>query len=182
MTVTRRAFGAGCLIAATLASITAARAQSYPNQPVRVIVPFTPGGGTDILTRLLTGKVTALTGWAFVVDNKPGAGGNIGMDAIVKAKPDGYTVGMGQTANLAVNPTLYPKLAYDPLTQVAPVALVASQPVILVVREASPFRTLASKTVITCTGERKIAFDTSNTYQPGSRLHVGAYTHSSCTP
>src|SRR5262249_46575423 len=103
----------------------------------------TPGGGTDILTRLLTNKITALTGLAFVVDNKPGAAGNIGMDAVVKAKPDGYTIGMGQTANLAVNSTLYPKMPYDALTQVAPVALVASQPVIVVVRQDSPLRTLA---------------------------------------
>lgn len=132
-----------CLLAVMMHAITAARAQTYPRQPVRVIVPFTPGGGTDILTRLLTNKITALTGWAFVVDNKPGAAGNIGMDAVVKAKPDGYTIGMGQTANLAVNPTLYPKMPYDALTQVAPVALVASQPVIVVVRQDSPLRTLA---------------------------------------
>jgi tripartite-type tricarboxylate transporter receptor subunit TctC len=138
----------GCAVACLfvvmmLHAITAARAQTYPRQPVRVIVPFTPGGGTDILARLLTNKITALTGWAFVVDNKPGAAGNIGMDAVVKAKPDGYTIGMGQTANLAVNPTLYPKMPYDALTQVATVALVASQPVIIVVRQDSPLRTLA---------------------------------------
>ena len=82
--------------------------------------------------------MTALTNWAFVVDNKPGAGGNIGMDAVVKAKPDGYTIGMGQTANLAVNPTSTRKCPMT-LTQVAPVALVASQPVIIVVRQNHRF-------------------------------------------
>jgi tripartite-type tricarboxylate transporter receptor subunit TctC len=139
----RVACGMACLLSIMALSVTVARAQTYPRQPIRTIVPFTPGGGTDILTRLLTNKISALTGWAFVVDNKPGAAGNIGMDAVVKAKPDGYTIGMGQTANLAVNPTLYPKMPYDPLTQVTPVALVASQPVILVVRQDSPYRTLA---------------------------------------
>jgi tripartite-type tricarboxylate transporter receptor subunit TctC len=143
---TRPNLGVGYVVTAALlfaGSLLPARAQTYPTQPIKIIVPFTPGGGTDILTRLLTNKMTALTNWAFVVDNKPGAGGNIGMDAVVKAKPDGYTIGMGQTANLAVNPTLYPKMPYDSLTQVAPVALVASQPVIIVVRQESPFRTLA---------------------------------------
>src|SRR3712207_6905946 len=99
----------GGVVTATLlfaGSLPSAHAQTYPTSPIKIVVPFPPGGGTDILTRLLTNKITALTNWAFVVDNKPGAGGNIGMDAVVKAKPDGYTIGMGQTANLAINPTL----------------------------------------------------------------------------
>jgi tripartite-type tricarboxylate transporter receptor subunit TctC len=139
----RLARGMAWLLCAMAMSMAAAHAQTYPRAPIRIIVPFTPGGGTDILTRILTNKISALTGWAFVVDNKPGAGGNIGMDAVVKVKPDGYTIGMGQTANLAVNPSLYPKMPYDALTQVAPVALVASQPAIIVVRQDSPLRTLA---------------------------------------
>ena len=116
---------------------------AYPNQPIKVIVPFPPGGGTDVVTRLLVDKLRVATGWTFVVDNKAGAGGNIGLDAVAKSKPDGYTLGMGQTANLAVNPSLYPKMPYDVSKDFTPVALVAGQPVILVVNAASRFKSLA---------------------------------------
>lgn len=116
---------------------------AYPTQPVKVIVPFPPGGGTDVVTRLLADKIRAATGWTLVVDNKAGAGGNIGMDAVAKSKPDGYTVGMGQTANLAINPSLYAKMPYDAAKDLVPVALVAGQPVVLVVNASSRFKTLA---------------------------------------
>jgi tripartite-type tricarboxylate transporter receptor subunit TctC len=116
---------------------------AYPTQPVKVIVPFPPGGGTDVVTRLLADKIRAATGWTLVVDNKAGAGGNIGMDAVAKSKPDGYTVGMGQTANLAINPSLYAKMPYEAAKDLVPVALVAGQPVVLVVNASSRFKTLA---------------------------------------
>ena len=133
----------GCAtLLAALAS--ASHAQSaYPSQPIKVIVPFPPAGGTDVVARLVVEKVRAATGWTFVVDNKAGAGGNIGMDAVAKSKPDGYTLGMGQTANLAINPSLYSKMPYDATKDFVPVALVAGQPVVLVVNAASPFKTMA---------------------------------------
>ena len=133
----------GCAaLLATLAS--ASHAQSaYPSQPIKVIVPFPPAGGTDVVARLVVEKVRAATGWTFVVDNKAGAGGNIGMDAVAKSKPDGYTLGMGQTANLAINPSLYSKMPFDAAKDFVPVALVAGQPVVLVVNTASPFKTVA---------------------------------------
>lgn len=120
-----------------------AQAPSYPAQAVKVIVPFPPGGGTDVLTRLLVNKISATTKWSFVVDNKPGAGGNIGLDAAAKAKNDGYTLAMGQTANLAINPTLYPKMPYDAGRDFAPIVLVAAQSELVVVRADSPFRSLS---------------------------------------
>jgi tripartite-type tricarboxylate transporter receptor subunit TctC len=123
---------------------SASHAQSaYPSQPIKVIVPFPPAGGTDVVARLVVEKVRAATGWTFVVDNKAGAGGNIGMDAVAKSKPDGYTLGMGQTANLAINPSLYSKMPFDAAKDFVPVALVAGQPVVLVVNTASPFKTVA---------------------------------------
>jgi tripartite-type tricarboxylate transporter receptor subunit TctC len=132
------------VVAFFVAAPCAALAQSgYPTQPIKVVVPFPPAGGTDVVTRLLTEKLRAATGWTLVVDNKPGAGGNIGMDFVAKSKPDGYTLGMGQTANLAINPTLFPKMPYDAAKDLVPVALVAAQPVVLVVRADSRFMAVA---------------------------------------
>jgi tripartite-type tricarboxylate transporter receptor subunit TctC len=131
------------VLAATATPLAAQAQAGYPKEPIRLVVPFPPAGGTDVVSRMLTDRVTANTGWNFVVENKAGAGGNIGLDAVAKSKPDGLTLGMGQTANLAINPALYPKMPYDPLKDFAPVALVASQPVVLVVRTESPYKNLA---------------------------------------
>jgi tripartite-type tricarboxylate transporter receptor subunit TctC len=120
-----------------------ARADSYGSEPIKLIVPFPPGGGTDTVARLIADKMRVATGWNFVVDNKAGAGGNIGMDFVAKSKPDGLTLGMGQTANLAINPSLYPKMPYDASKDFAPIAVIASQPVVLVVRADAPYKTLA---------------------------------------
>jgi len=120
-----------------------ASAQSFPGGPIRMVVPFPPGGGTDVLTRLVTQTVTEQRGWTFVVDNKPGAGGNLGLEQLANARPDGQTFGMGQTSNLAINPTLMKKMPYDALKDFVPVALVASQPTVLVVSDKSPYRRLA---------------------------------------
>lgn len=119
-----------------------ASAQTYPSKPIRVIVPFPPGGGTDIIARDVSQKVAALTGWTLVVDNRPGAGGNLGVEAVAKSPPDGYTLVLGQTSNMAINATLYPKLPYDPQKDLAPIVLVAQAPLVLVTAAGSPFKTL----------------------------------------
>ncbi|GAB3659305.1 Bug family tripartite tricarboxylate transporter substrate binding protein [Ramlibacter alkalitolerans] len=126
--------------ASLLATTTIAFAQAWPNKPIRVVVPFPAGGGTDILTRELTNK---MAGYNFVVDNKPGAGGNLGIDNVAKSPADGYSLVMGQTSNLAINPTLYAKLPYDPVKDLTPVGLVASSPLVIVASANSPFKTLA---------------------------------------
>ncbi|WP_454726600.1 MULTISPECIES: Bug family tripartite tricarboxylate transporter substrate binding protein [Cupriavidus] len=120
-----------------------AAADTYPSQPVRLVVPFPPAGGTDVMARLVFNKVGASTHWNVVVENRAGAGGNIGMEAVAKARPDGYTLGMGQTANLAINPTLYPRMPYDAVKDFAPVALVSAQPLVLIVRNDAPYKTVA---------------------------------------
>jgi tripartite-type tricarboxylate transporter receptor subunit TctC len=120
-----------------------ALAQGYPARPIRLIVPFPPGGGTDIIAREVANKVATSEGWTIVIDNKPGSGGNIGVDAAAKANPDGYTLVLGQTSNLAINPTLYAKLPYDPVKDLAAVGLVASAPLVLVVSASSPYKKLA---------------------------------------
>ncbi|WP_011301071.1 MULTISPECIES: Bug family tripartite tricarboxylate transporter substrate binding protein [Cupriavidus] len=133
-----------CLaLPAVMAAAGPARADTYPSQPVRLVVPFPPAGGTDVLSRLVFNKVGVATHWNVVVENRAGAGGNIGLDVVAKAKPDGYTLGMGQTANLAINPTLYPKMPYDAVKDFTPVVLVSAQPVVLIVRADSPYKTVA---------------------------------------
>jgi tripartite-type tricarboxylate transporter receptor subunit TctC len=116
--------------------------ETWPAKPIKLIVPFPPAGGTDVLSRALAEKISAATRWIIVIDNRPGAGGNIGLDAAAKSPPDGYSIAMGQTANLAVNPALYATMPFDPLKDFAPIALVSSQPLIVVVSSTSPYKSL----------------------------------------
>ena len=120
-----------------------AHAQTYPAKPIRVIVPFPPGGGTDIVARDITQKVAQNTGWTFVIENRAGAGGNLGMDATAKSPPDGYTIVLGQTSNLAINPTLYAKLPYDPQKDLAPVVHATNSPLVMVTGMGTPLKSLA---------------------------------------
>jgi len=130
--------------AAALLCTGAAMAQgSYPSQAIKLIVPFPPSGGTDVMSRLMADAVAQANHWTIVIDNRPGAGGNIGIDLVAKARPDGLTIGTGQTSNLAINPTLYRKLPFDPLKDFAPVMLIGTQPMVLVVRAASTIHTVA---------------------------------------
>jgi tripartite-type tricarboxylate transporter receptor subunit TctC len=117
-----------------------ARAADWPVRPVRLVVPFPPGGSTDILGRSIAQKLQEALGQPFVVENKPGAGGSIGATEVARAAPDGYTLLMGHIGTLAINPSLYPNLAYDPVRSFAPVALMARVPNVLVVNPAVPAR------------------------------------------
>ncbi len=130
---------AGMLL--TLAATTA-QAQAYPARPIRFVVPYAPGGPLDLIARAIGQKLTEATGQAVVVDNKPGAGGNIGADIVAKAAPDGYTIVMGAVATHAINPTLYPKIPYDPVKDFTPVAMVAVVPNVLVVNPALPVKSV----------------------------------------
>jgi tripartite-type tricarboxylate transporter receptor subunit TctC len=117
-------------------------ASTYPNKPIRLIVPFTPGGTTDILARAIGQELARAWGQSVVVENAPGAGGSIGAERAARAAGDGYTLLMGHIGTLAVNPSLYPKLPYDPVKDFAPVAWVARVPNILVVHPSVPARSL----------------------------------------
>ncbi|MBV7540748.1 tripartite tricarboxylate transporter substrate binding protein [Acidovorax sp. sic0104] len=131
-------------VAALAAPAGAALAQgTYPAKPIRLIVPFPPGGGTDMIARTVAQKLADQNKWNVIVDNRPGAGGNLGVDAAAKSAPDGYTLVMGQTSNLAINPTLYPKLPYDPIKDLVPVALVSSSPIVIAAPASSPYKTFA---------------------------------------
>lgn len=115
---------------------TAAHAQTYPSKPIRLVVPFAAAGTTDILARAVGAELTKAFGQQVVVDNRPGAGGNIGAELVAKSDPDGYTLLMGTVGTHGINQSLYPKLPYDPIKDFAPVTLVASVPNVLVLNTA----------------------------------------------
>jgi tripartite-type tricarboxylate transporter receptor subunit TctC len=132
------------LAALSLGLVAGAPAQTapYPSKPIRLIVPFPPGGGTDVLSRLIATRLGESTGWSIVADNRAGAGGTLGISEAVKAPPTGLELVMGQKDNLVVAPWLYKKLPYQPLRDLTPVAHVAFTPIILVTSSKSRFKTL----------------------------------------
>jgi tripartite-type tricarboxylate transporter receptor subunit TctC len=151
MQLLRAALAALCVTLSPLG-----QAQTYPSKPIRFIVPNPPGGGTDVLSRLLASRMTEVLQWQIVVENRPGAGGNIGLDAAAKAPPDGYTVAMGEASNLAINPSLYAKMPFDPEKDFAAVALIGTVPLVLV---AAPDRGLDSlATVVSAAKSRSLSF------------------------
>lgn len=136
--VGRRGILLGLLLAAVPAS-----AQSWPSRPIRYVVPFAAGAGVlDIMSRIVAQHLTETLGQQVVVDNKPGAGGNVGADIAAKAAPDGYTMLMANTA-LVVSPYLYAKMTFDPLTDLVPVTMVNSAPLMLVVHPSLPVKSVA---------------------------------------
>lgn len=116
----------------------AALAQAYPAKPVRWVIPFPPGGGTDLISRTLTQKLSEAWGVQVIADNRPGAGGTIGMNIAAKSPGDGYTIVLGQAGNIAVAPALYAKLPYDPLKDVMPVTQVVAPPLVVVSHPSFP--------------------------------------------
>ncbi len=138
--------GAALLAAASIALAPAAAlaqaAEPYPSKPIRFILPFPPGGGTDILGRLLSERLAARLGQPVVVENRGGAGGNVGAEAAAHSAPDGYTIVL-VAPSLAISPSLYKKLAYDPVKDFAPISLVATVPNVMVTNPSIPAKTLS---------------------------------------
>ncbi|MBI3532180.1 MAG: tripartite tricarboxylate transporter substrate binding protein [Burkholderiales bacterium] len=126
------------LAAAGLCAVAPLQAQTWPAKPIHLVVPFTPGGSSDILGRAIAQKLQEAWKQPVVIDNVPGAGGSLGAERVAKAAPDGYTLLMAHIGNLAVAPALFPKLPYDPVKSFAPVAWVASVPNVLVVHPSVP--------------------------------------------
>ena len=145
MTPTRRSLlTIACVAAGAALTPLATLAQAaYPAKPIRLIVPFPPGGGTDILSRLVAQKLTESAKWTVVADNRAGAGGTIGITEAAKAAPTGYDLVMGQKDNMVVGPWLYKNLPWDPTKDFAPIAHVAYTPVIIATSANSRFKTLA---------------------------------------
>jgi tripartite-type tricarboxylate transporter receptor subunit TctC len=132
----------GCIAAllATVAGGSAFAQPAYPTKPIRFIVPFPPGGGTDIVARIITTKLAENLGVQFIVDNRGGAGGTLGIAAAATASPDGYTLMIGQTSNLAIGPALYEKLPYETFRDFTPISLVYETPLAVTVSSRSPIK------------------------------------------
>ena len=130
------------LLALPALTAPSAMAQQYPSKPIVLVVPFAPGGTSELISRLVAQKLTERLGQQVVVENRPGAAGNIAMEQVARAAPDGYTLILGHIGTLAVNPAMFPKLPYDAIKDFAPVSLIAAVPNIVAVNPAVPAKTL----------------------------------------
>lgn len=130
-------------LAVLLAQSVGADAQSYPNRPITLVIPFAPGGSTSIVGRTIADKMSELLGEKIIIDNRPGAGGTIGTKAVAKSDPDGYTIMLGYTGTLAIGPSLYKNAGYDPRKDFAPIGLIGNAPNSLVVHPSFDVKTVA---------------------------------------
>ena len=133
-----RLFRIATSLALLALGIASAGAETYPARPIKIIVSTSAGGITDVVARVLGKYITAKTGQAVVIDNRAGAGGNIAMDAVAKAAPDGYTLGVANTGNIVINPYLYRSMPYDPLADLVPVGSMGEVPLFMVVNGKMP--------------------------------------------
>ena len=173
--LTRRSWlGAAALAAAATCTGTAAWAQAaYPNKPIKVVVPFAPGGATDVLARVLAEKMAVGLGQPLVIDNKPGAAGIIGTDAVAKATPDGYTLLLALSNSMLTNQFLYTKLPYSPEKDIAPIYQIAIAPLVLVAHPSVPVATGPELLKYIAANKGKVAY---GSYGTGAYPHLaGAY-------
>ncbi|MCR6475434.1 tripartite tricarboxylate transporter substrate binding protein [Variovorax sp. ZS18.2.2] len=161
------------LLAIGLGAAPHAQAQSaYPSKPVRVVVAFTAGGTTDILARAVTQQMSEKLGQPFVIDNKPGGGGNIGTEFVVRAPADGYTLIVNSVGPMAVNQTLYKNMTYDPLADLVPVVQIADVPNVLVVNPEVPARTMEEFIAYAKANPNKLNYGSTGI---GTSSHLSSY-------
>jgi tripartite-type tricarboxylate transporter receptor subunit TctC len=158
-------------VLAVVAGMPAALAQAWPAKPVRIVVPFPPGGGTDIGTRIVAQKMQEAWGQAVVIENKPGAAGIVGTEFTARSAPDGYTFMMGNIGTHAINVSLYKQLSYDPVKDFAPVSMVADLPLLLLVHPSVPVKSVVELIALAKSQPGKLNFSTSG---PGGSMHVAA--------
>ncbi len=164
-------FKAWVLVLAVFAAVPASVAQTWPAKPMRIVVPFPPGGGTDIGTRILGQKLQEAWGQAVVIENKPGAAGIVGTELTAKSAPDGYTFMMGNIGTHAINISLYKQLSYDPVKDFAPVSMVADLPLLLLVHPSVPVKSVQELIALAKSQPGKLNFSSSG---PGGSMHVAA--------
>jgi tripartite-type tricarboxylate transporter receptor subunit TctC len=164
----RRDFNLLALAGAGSLATLPAWAQDWPTRPIRLIIPSTPGGGTDFTGRLLSTKLSEMNGWSVVPDNRPGAGTALGLAEAARAKPDGYELVIAQSDNVSLIPLLM-KAAYDPIRDLTPIALAAVTPLVVLVNDSSPFRTLGDLIGAAKAEPGKLTYGTSGT---GGGVHI----------
>ncbi|MCW5605216.1 MAG: tripartite tricarboxylate transporter substrate binding protein [Burkholderiales bacterium] len=177
MSVLFRLLLAACLAGAG-GSALAQGAAGYPSKPVRLVFPYPPGGGTDTIGRPLAQRLTEFLGQQVVVENRGGAGGNIGMEHVARSPADGYTIVLALTAQLAVNPSLFQKLPYDPVRDFAPVTLLANGPYLLVVHPSLPVKSVKALVALARARPGELVYASSGN---GSGGHLAAEMMNSMT-
>jgi len=159
------------MLAGPTAHAQAAGAQTYPTRPVTVVVPFPPGGGTDVGARLMAQKLSVKWGQPVIIENKGGAAGMVGAEAVAKAKPDGYTLLVGNVGTQSVNPSLYKKMSYDADTAFAPISMIAELPLVLLVTPSLPYQSVKDLVAAAKTAPGKISYASSGS---GGAPHLTA--------
>ena len=157
------------ILAAAFLVAGSALAQSYPNKPMRLVVPFGPGGSNDIVGRIIAQKLGEYIGQPVIVDNRPGAGGTVGTDVVVKSSPDGYTLLIGATSTIAANVGLYPKRGFDPVTSLTPIVQIAAGSFLMVVPASSPAKSVREFIELARTRPGQLNYGTSG---QGSSMHL----------
>jgi tripartite-type tricarboxylate transporter receptor subunit TctC len=168
MIVSTLKFALPALLLAALA--TSAAAQDYPSRPITLIVPYAAGGGNDLMARTAAEKMSRTLGQQIVVENRGGAGGSIATRAVARAAPDGYTLVLGGTGTLAINPTLYANVGYDPRKDFAPVGLIATSALVICVNPSLPVRSVSDLIALAKKEPGKLNYASAGT---GSGIHLG---------
>jgi tripartite-type tricarboxylate transporter receptor subunit TctC len=146
------------------------QAQDYPNRPIVLVVPYAAGGGNDVMARIVADKMSKTLGQQMVIENRGGAGGTIATRAVAKSAPDGYTLVIGGTGTLAINPTLYPNAGYDPRRDFAPVGLIATGALVVLVHPSVPAHSIEELTALARKEPGKLNYASAG---PGSGIHLG---------
>jgi tripartite-type tricarboxylate transporter receptor subunit TctC len=166
----KRTLPAMAIVAAIIGVPAAAAAQDYPSRPITLIVPYAAGGGNDVMARAAADKMSRTLGQQIVIENRGGAGGSIATRQIAKSAPDGYTLGLGGTGTLAINPTLYANAGYDPRKDFAPVGLIATSALVVCVHPSLPVRSIADLIALAKREPGKLNFASAGA---GSGIHLG---------
>lgn len=161
----------GGAAALSIAPNRAARSQAtFPERPISLIVPYAAGGGNDVVARAVSDPMSRILGQPIVIENHGGAGGSVGTRQVAKAAPDGYTLGLGGTGTLAIDPTLYPNVGYDPRKDFAPVGLIATSPLIVLVNQSVPAKNIQELIALAKAQPGKLNYASAGT---GSGIHLG---------
>src|SRR5690242_1319082 len=158
-------------IALAIVTASGASAQDYPTRPITLVVPYAAGGGNDIMARTAADKMSPLLGQQIVIENRGGAGGSIATRQVAKSAPDGYTLGLGGTGTLAIDPTLYPNAGYDPRKDFAPIGLIGTSALVLVIHPSIPAHSVKELIAYAKANPAKLTFASAGV---GSGIHLAA--------